>query len=298
MISIRALGLSVGCITLMFGLSACGGSSSEATPSKVTPIATKPTNSCAGEGTPQGASCITVQDRDSVVYKPTGDIKGVALFLHGAPGHPNKVMKLFDGEMLSQKESWLSAAPEGIGGTWGWASLNDASANNNQDVEFISHLLDELRAQYNISSSKVYIFGYSAGGFMGYKLACQIPEKLTAVISLAGQFRGDFEQCTTSTSVALHHFHSPSDRDVPMSGRSNGDISTLDDTLKHWRIINACDEQFTDVDHPGVTVTSSASITTQWSNCIKPVRFTKMLNVNHEDQYQAEVLYDIYKDLL
>jgi polyhydroxybutyrate depolymerase len=297
MIMIRSLSLWGSCLVFMASLGGCGGSESNDTSASVEAKAAPASASrCVGTSLLQGASCFSFQQRESVLYKPTGDIQGIALLLHGAPGHANKVMQLFDGAMLSSKESWLVVAPQGSGGIWGWKSFNND--NDNGDVTYISGLLDELRAQHNISSDKVYIFGYSAGGFMGYKLACQIPEQLTAVISLAGQYRGNLEHCSTSTSVSLHHFHSPSDSDVPMGGRSSGGIISVDETLAHWRVKNGCDQGGVEIDHPGVTATSSGTVTTEWNNCLKPVKFSSMGNVKHEDNYQAEELYEIYKTSL
>ncbi|MGI2002337.1 alpha/beta hydrolase family esterase [Shewanella frigidimarina] len=281
----------------LLGLVGCGGGSDS---KSVTTTTTKEqTETCVGQALLEGASCLKFQNREAVVYKPIEDPTAIALLLHGAPGHPNKVTQLFDAQMLSNKMSWLSVAPQGgAGGTWGWSSLNDGEETSNLDVDYVSDLLDELAAQYNVTSNKVYILGYSAGGFMGYKLACLIPEKLTAVITLAGQFRGDFEACPTSTAVALHHFHSPSDTDVPMEGRTFGDITSVENTLNHWRLINGCAETSTITENAGVTSTSSATLTTQWDNCIKPVSYSSMANVNHESSYLSEVLYDIYKGSL
>ncbi|WP_144213458.1 alpha/beta hydrolase family esterase [Shewanella donghaensis] len=278
----------------LIGLLGCGGGSD----SKPATKPAKQTETCVGQALLEGASCLSFQNREAVVYQPTGVPTAIAIFLHGAPGHPNKVIQLFDGKMLANTASWLSVAPQGgAGGTWGWSSLNDVQASN-IDVNYVSDLLDELTARYNVTSDKVYIMGYSAGGFMAYKLACQIPEKLTAVISLAGQFRGEFEECPTSTAIALHHFHSPSDTDVPMEGRAFGDITSVGNTLNHWRLINGCAETSTITENTGVTSTSSGTATTQWDNCFKPVSFSSMANVSHESSYLSEVLYDIYKGSL
>ena len=284
--------LSIGYLVVSLGLTACGGNSSDGDEAK--PLQDTAAT-CFGTSLLEGASCFRFQERESVVYSPNGESKGIALLLHGAPGHPNKVMGIFDGQALANNESLVTVAPQGSGGMWGWKSLNDGNDNSNADAEYLKNLINELKAVHNVTSDNVYILGYSAGGFMGYKLACHIPEELTTVVALAGQYRGSFEHCPTAVPVAIHHFHSSSDTDVPMHGRSNGKIKSVVDTLSHWRNINGCDEQSEVNDSDGVIPASNGTTTQTWLECIKNVRFSSMDNVSHEADYQGEKLYEIYK---
>lgn len=282
--------LPAACLAILSLLVGCGGGSdSPDIPEVKPPQAT----TCAGTSLPIDASCMTVNNRDVVIYKPNAEIKGIALFLHGAPGTPQKVAGIFDAKSLTNERQLLSVSPQGSHKFWGWDSENSDSGGA-IDTDFISSLLVQLRAENNITSDKVYIFGYSAGGFMAYKLACAIPEQITAVVSLAGQFRGYFDQCTTSTAVTLHHFHSPQDSDVPISGRTNGDIQSVTDTLAHWRQINGCNDVVTSIEHPAVNNTSSGTETSVWQACLKPVSFSQINNVPHEAVYDSEVLKQIY----
>lgn len=278
---------------LVLLISGCGGGSDDGstTPPPVTP----PAAQCAGSSLDSGASCVTLDSRDAIVYTPNGEIKGIALFLHGAPGKPQKVSNIFNAKSITNDMQLLSVAPEGSNASWGWASVNDNATTT--DVVFIENLLTKLRAENTITSDNVYIFGYSAGGFMGYKLACQIPEQITALVSLAGQFRGEFTQCTTSTPITLHHFHSPSDTDVPINGRNTGNIKSVNDTLAHWRNINGCDATSNTTSHPGVISSSSGTETEIWQNCVLNVSFSNMANVPHEAAYDDEILRQIYSPI-
>jgi polyhydroxybutyrate depolymerase len=273
-------------------ISGCGGSANDGS---TTLDDTPPPAQCAGSYLDSGASCVSIDSRDAIVYKPNGEIKGIALFLHGAPGKPHKVSNIFNAKAITNDMQLLSVAPEGSNAAWGWASVNDNATTT--DVVFIENLLTKLRAENTVTSDNVYIFGYSAGGFMGYKLACQIPEQITALVALAGQFRGEFTQCTTSTPITVHHFHSPADTDVPMSGRYTGNIKSVNDTLAHWRIINGCDATSNTTSHPGVISSSSGTQTQTWQNCVLNVSFSNMTNVPHEATYDDEILRQIYSPI-
>ena len=275
---------------LVFG---CGGSGNDesTTPPLNTPLAAQ----CAGSSLDSGASCVSLDSRDAIVYKPNGEIKGIVLFLHGAPGTPQKVNNIFNAKAIATDMQLLAVAPEGSNDSWGWASVNNNATTT--DVVFIEQLLTKLRAENTITSDNVYMFGYSAGGFMGYKLACQIPEQITALVSLAGQFRGEFTQCNTSTAITLHHFHSSADTDVPINGRNTGNIKSVNDTIAHWRNINGCDATSNTISHPGVIGSSSGTQTEIWQNCVLNVSFSNMTNVPHEAAYDDEILRQIYSPI-
>jgi polyhydroxybutyrate depolymerase len=292
----RDLTLSITIITATL-LSGCGGSGGGGDGGTTPDPGTPPTAKCAGATLDSGASCVTLDSRDAIVYKPTGEIKGIALFLHGAPGTPKKVSSIFNAKSITADKQLLSVSPQGSNDFWGWESLNDGESTSVKDVKFIEKLFTQLRADNNINSDKVFVFGYSAGGFMAYKLACHIPEQITAIVSLAGQFRGDFTHCSTSTPVTLHHFHSPADIDVPMSGRSTGDIQSVADTLTHWRNISGCDEASNTLSNPGVISASNGTETQTWQNCTQDISFSKMNNVSHEASYDDAILRQIYSPI-
>lgn len=288
-------------------LMGCGGGSggSQASTPTPTPVAPPPTATleCGGQFMEEGNECLEVDGRHSVIYKPEGQTeakakaKAIAIFLHGAPGESNKVMGIFDARHLAQEYDLISLAPVGTEPTWAWNSVNKELNPNNSDVEFIQELITRVQSENTIASDKIYVFGYSAGGFMNYKLACEIPEKIEAIVSLAGQFRGDLETCSTSTPVSVHHFHSPSDTDVPMEGRAIGAIMSVTDTVEHWKLKNGCGDAPELIDHPGVTSSSSGTSTEMYNNCTRSVAYSQMAAVQHESDYDASQLEVIFKYL-
>ncbi|TMO84179.1 alpha/beta hydrolase family esterase [Pseudoalteromonas spongiae] len=272
-------------------ISACGGSSKT-----VNPVNDNNSNGqslCAAQAIPDGAECIGVDGRQNLVFGDTSKAyKGLILTLHGAPGYMAKVAGIFDANMLEEK-GYLVISPNGNGSAWQWDSNTDA--NISDDSNYIANLIDYAHENYTIEGDKARIFGYSAGGFMAYTLACHIPEKLSGVVTLAGQFRGDFNACSTQTPVAIHHLHSPSDKDVPMSGREYGKIASVDATLTHWLKINGCEDQYVQAAHPAVTATSPGTSTLTWQGCVTPVTLSKLDSVAHESDYLSEALYEIYQ---
>ena len=284
---------------LSINLGACGGSSSDESKQPISKEQTPPVAevvSCLGTTIDTKTSCIALNNRKAIVYKEDQETKdGIALFLHGAPGVASKVMRIFDANMIAREHNLIAISPEGINKNWGWNSTNSLNTNDNNDLNYITALLTKIRSEHNISSEKLYVFGYSAGGFMAYKLGCLMPEKITAIVSLAGQFRGDFEACTHTTPLTIHHLHSPTDKAVPYQGRPLGNITSVDDTIEHWRIKNGCDMQFSSKEQDPVTASSNKTITSTYKNCLASVALSKMVLASHDESYISNHLYQVYQ---
>ena len=69
----------------------------------------------------------------------------------------------------------------GIGAAWnvGWDFGSSAD-----DVGFINFLIDQISAEYPILSDQIYSCGMSNGGFMSYRLACELNQRIAAVASV------------------------------------------------------------------------------------------------------------------
>jgi polyhydroxybutyrate depolymerase len=85
------------------------------------------------------------------------------------------------------------------------------------DVAWLSGILDELRARFALS--RIALWGHSAGGFMAYRLACEVPEKISAIVSMAGSGWVDPADCASQqTPVSLLQVHGLQDDVMPFEG--------------------------------------------------------------------------------
>ncbi len=289
--------------TLLFSvtLTACSGggkSSPEKVEPKPTPVVVPEQETCGNSSIDDSQSCFVVGDRNAITYAPTSQTQyaGLAIFLHGAPGDPVKVNGIFDAKLIAEKFNLVSVTPQGNGSIYEWNSSNNSEPAT-PDIDYFINVIDDIQSLYTFTDSKVYIFGYSAGGFMAYKLACQIPDRLTAIISLAGQFRGSFENCSTSSPMAIHHMHSTTDKDVPYDGRTFGNIASVNNTLAFWLNKNGCGSEKEVLVQDGVTKTSAKTDTEIYTSCVKSIGLSKLSSVEHEDKYIAAKLLATYEYL-
>ena len=90
------------------------------------------------------------------------------------------------------------------------------------DVAYLRGLVHEAIADRPIDPARVYFFGHSNGGFMTYRLACELASETAAVAVLAGSdFPGDTD-CVPSRAVSLIHVHGTADATIPYAGGNVG----------------------------------------------------------------------------
>jgi polyhydroxybutyrate depolymerase len=84
------------------------------------------------------------------------------------------------------------------------------------DVSFISKMIDDITTKYSIDTGRVYVAGLSNGAMMAYRLACDIPDKIAAVIAVSGTLAVD--NCDRAKDIPILHIHGDQDRNVPFNG--------------------------------------------------------------------------------
>ncbi len=62
----------------------------------------------------------------------------------------------------------------------------NADGSTVDDSGYLSALLWDIRAQYNVDPNRVYVFGHGNGGFMAYRMACDHSLQVSGVASLGG----------------------------------------------------------------------------------------------------------------
>jgi polyhydroxybutyrate depolymerase len=106
------------------------------------------------------------------------------------------------------------------------------------DIGFINAIIDTAKANYSIDRSRVYLCGFSMGGFMTEKMALLSNTKIAAFGSMSGTFGNQITSYHPGRHVPIAHFHGTSDSTVYYTG----DLYGIDpDSLIHfWVNNNSC----------------------------------------------------------
>ncbi len=91
-----------------------------------------------------------------------------------------------------------------------------AAKENVGDVSFLSALIEKVSSEFPVR--RVFVVGFSNGGMMAYRLACEISEQLAGIAVFSGTLVYDTCDFDKAKDVAILHVHGLEDRFVPFYG--------------------------------------------------------------------------------
>src|SRR5690554_3241656 len=105
------------------------------------------------------------------------------------------------------------------------------------DIGFLNTLTDALLNQYAIDPARVFMTGFSMGGFMTQRMACESNTKFAGFASVAGTIGSGLPSCTPNRPVPIAHFHGTADSTVDYFNNSFG--LSVPDLIDTWVAVNS-----------------------------------------------------------
>ena len=184
--------------------------------------------------------------REYILYVPanyTGTEAVPLLFnFHGYTSNANDQMWYGDFRGIADTAGFIIIHPQGtLDGTgtthfnvgWGGSTVDD--------VGFTEALIDSISAAYNINQNRVYSTGMSNGGFMSFKLACELSDRIAGIASVTGSILpATLNNCNAIHSTPIMQIHGTSDGTVPYGGGA-GWTEPITSLVEHWVDFNNCD---------------------------------------------------------
>jgi polyhydroxybutyrate depolymerase len=135
------------------------------------------------------------------------------------------------------------------------------------DVGFLSALIDTINRDYHINLRRVYSTGMSNGGFMSYRLACELSHRIAAIASVTGSMTDSMRtNCHSVRPVPVLHFHGTTDPVVNYNGAGN--ILSVDASLQYWINNNNCPVSGSITPLPDVVTSDNSTVTKlYWGLC-------------------------------
>ncbi|MDT8382556.1 MAG: PHB depolymerase family esterase [Brevefilum sp.] len=167
--------------------------------------------------------------------------------IHGFAQWPANQMRVSQWNELADEEGFIVVYPSGTGFPLRWRVSEDSAYPGGQENEiaFISDLIDKLSDEFNIDSARVYANGLSNGGGMSLLLACELSDRITAVGGVAGAYLFDLENCHPQRLVPAIFFHGKADQIVPFNGSPSERFellfSKISEFVHSYAQKNACD---------------------------------------------------------
>lgn len=117
--------------------------------------------------------------------------------------------------------------------------------SNIDDAGFLNGLVDTIIKKYQIDTNRMYVFGFSFGGFMTDRLATEHSKRFAAVANVSG-LHGNFLTKLPIKGVPYLKFHGTDDPTINYAGTQTIGIFpgfglSAEKTVKFWVTQNACD---------------------------------------------------------
>jgi polyhydroxybutyrate depolymerase len=112
------------------------------------------------------------------------------------------------------------------------------------DVAYVAAVIDEVARTHALDRNRVFLIGVSAGGVMVHRLACDLSDRVAAIVSVSGTTWADATKCAPTAPVAIVEFHGTNDKVVPYDGGSmrlaGPDVPGARETVEHWSRYDQC----------------------------------------------------------
>ncbi|MBB1520123.1 extracellular catalytic domain type 1 short-chain-length polyhydroxyalkanoate depolymerase [Aquipseudomonas guryensis] len=146
------------------------------------------------------------------------------IVMHGGLGNADETERTTGMNRVASSNQFMVAYPNGTGTrlmkkrrTWNAGKCcGQAAEQNVDDVQFIHGMLADIAKHHPLDRSRVYATGISNGAMMAYRLACEIPQDIAAIIPVSGTLA--LNNCSGAKSVAVLHIHGAKDSNVPYAG--------------------------------------------------------------------------------
>lgn len=173
----------------------------------------------------------------------------ILLHYYGAIG--TRQDNYFGMSAVADDKDLIFAAPDGLedaDGNQFW-NATPACCNFGQvsvdDSAYLMGLVDEIAERVNVDPGRVYFVGHSSGGFMSYRMACDYPGRIAAIVSLAGAMFDDVADCDASEPVSALQIHGTLDKVIIYDGGihsgSGHPYPGAMESVADWSVFNGCD---------------------------------------------------------
>jgi len=151
----------------------------------------------------------------------TGQPSALVLSMHGFMSNYTEHQTLTGFSQLADAENFLVVYPNGAGApmlSWNAGDCCEYTETSRDDVGFIAALIDQVGRSACVDLNRVYATGYSNGGFLSHRLACELSNRIAAIATVAGVLGIPPETCNPGRPISVLQLHGTADVVVPYPG--------------------------------------------------------------------------------
>ena len=183
--------------------------------------------------------------RSYLLYVPegyAGEAVPLVFSFHGSGGVPQNQVTTSGFDQLAERHGFAVVFPAGeFTNSVSARSWNANMEAGVDDVQLVRDVIEDVAGRLNIDRSRIYTSGFSGGGRISSRLACELSDILAAAAPVAGlQYPDD---CTLKRAIPIITFHAVDDPvnqyTVSANSRPYWRMG-VETALDKWRQANGC----------------------------------------------------------
>ena len=231
-------------VATLVAVAGCGGAAPTPT---MTPV--------AADEAPRRSLVVDGRERSYRVHLPPTLRAGAPLLLvlHGAGGNGARIAAATGFDTVADARGWVVVYPDGTGEkkpvplTWNAGDCCGYAVDEHvDDVAFLTAVLDDVEARYGTDPTRAFATGFSNGGMMSYRLACDTG-RIAAIAVVGASLVTD--GCAPRRAVPALAVHGTDDVVVPLAGGASPygrildgiDFRSYAASLAFWARAAGCD---------------------------------------------------------
>jgi polyhydroxybutyrate depolymerase len=144
--------------------------------------------------------------------------------LHGFGGSGDSYIQYWEKNKQVDARGFIVAAPTGTTDSKGRSFWNatDACCDKDQsgidDAKYLRTVIETVQSVYAIDPKSIHVTGYSNGGFMAHRMACEHADTVASIAAVAGAAATNEKSCSPKQPIHILHIHGMKDAVIRYGG--------------------------------------------------------------------------------
>ena len=233
----------------------------------------------------------------------------LVLMIHGAGGNGERAEVATGLTPIAETNGFIAAYPYGtqaanIEGEFSWNAgvcCGVPSRSGVDDVAVIAAMIDDIAAQSPVDPERVYLAGFSNGGMLSYRVACELGDRVAGIAVVSGAL--NVAECPAPDPMDVLVIHGTADLVVPYAGGVTAERTaarfgewtnaSVADSVGFWRQRDQCERR-------PATVTEETLTVETYADCIDGHRLevVTITDGGHQWPRPANLAYDATSEIL
>jgi poly(3-hydroxybutyrate) depolymerase len=230
---------------------------------------------------------ISGSNREYYKYLPTNfdattESLPLVIIMHGIGG---TALQLTGGQynLTADTARFIPVYLQGKLNAYNQTSWNNGTllGSTEDDVLFISHIIDQMKQSHDIDLSRVYVTGISMGSIMTYKAMRHLDDRIAAVSCHIGTMSTEeITDYAPTHVIPVQHIHGTLDTTVPYDSAPFPSLSLVPETITKLKTVNGWNGDSTVTAIPDI-VADGITIDKIVYDCATPLEFWRMNDAAH-----------------